>query len=250
MDRCIVEENTCSYSGGGIGNLARMTLSFCTIRSNRSTNATYSGGGVYTVFVATMTSCVVEGNSAATSGGGIENGGRLTLINCTVSDNTAPNGGGINSEGGTSLMCYTKVQANTPDQIRGSYTADNTCIVGSNPGTASVALGGVAPGASPEPRRTTGDPDVTKVENDLQSSESYIFKAVKKILSHDLNGLPGEVSATLYNAFTYEDVPLADTSGEGKVIVEFTASWPDRVRYYVAFAEYGDSGTGVRAVTG
>ena len=241
MEDCVVEENTCSYSGGGIGSNRDMTLKNCTIRNNRSTMRSHSGGGVYTIGTATMSNCTVQGNSAATDGGGIYNRGDLLLISSTVVNNTAANGGGIYSGYNTHLMFYCRVQGNTPDQIRGSYTADNTCQVGDIPGRASVAFGGVANGVSPTPRTTAGEADVTVVENDLKTPESAIFAAVKNALSADLGGLPGGVSETLYDAFAYEDVPLADASGEGELVVEFTASWPQNVRYYAAFAEYEDA---------
>ncbi|HOO87345.1 MAG TPA: SYNERG-CTERM sorting domain-containing protein, partial [Synergistales bacterium] len=38
--------------------------------------------------------------------------------------------------------------------------------------------------------------------------------------------------------------------GEGKLEVEFTASWPKNVRYYAALAEYADAAAGARAVKG
>ncbi len=241
MEDCVVEENTCSYSGGGIGSNRDMTLKNCTIRNNRSTWASHSGGGVYTIGTTTMNGCVVDGNSAVTDGGGIYNRGDLLLLRCTVANNTAANGGGIYSGWNTHLMFSCRVFGNTPDQIRGSYTADNTCIVGSAPGAAAMSLGGVAHGVSPTPRKTTGEADVTAVENDLKNPESGIFTSVKSALSADLGGLPGGVSETLHDAFAYEDVPLADASGEGELVVEFTASWPQNVRYYASFAEYEDT---------
>ena len=247
MEDCIVEDNTCSYSGGGIGSNSTMTLKNCTIRNNRSTMRSHSGGGVYTIGTATMSNCTVQGNSAATDGGGIYNRGDLILINCTVANNTAANGGGIYSGGTTHLMIYCRVQGNTPDQIRGSYTADKTCQVGDIPGMASVAFGGVAHGVSPTPRNTSGEEDVTAVENDLKTPESDIFTSVKGALSADLGGLPGGVSETLHDAFAYEDVQLADTSGDGELVVEFTASWPQNVRYYAAFAEYEEAAARTKA---
>ena len=248
MEDCVVEENTCSYSGGGIGSNRDMTLKNCTIRNNRSTYMAHSGGGVYTIGTATMSNCTVQGNGAVTEGGGIYNHGDLLLISCSVVNNIAANGGGIYSRYKTHLMFHCRVQGNTQDQIRGSYTADNTCIVGSAPGAVAMSLGGVVHGVSPTPRKTAGEADVTVVENDLKNPESAIFAAVKGALSADLDGFFGDVSAglsgmnaTLYDAFAYEDVPLADASGEGELVVEFTASRPQNIRYYAAFAEYEDA---------
>jgi len=89
---------------------------------------------------------------------------------------------------------------------------------------------------------------VTKVENDLKNRESAIFREAENLLSTDLGGLPGGAAATLYDAFAYENVPLADTSGKGELEVQFTASWPMNARYYAALAEYEDAAAGVQAV--
>ena len=43
---------------------------------------------------------------------------------------------------------------------------------------------------------------------------------------------------------------LEDTSGNGKLEVEFTASWPHNVRYYAALGEYENAATGALAVKG
>ena len=74
-------------------------------------------------------------------------------------------------------------------------------------GTSATALSGFAEGASPSPRKTTGEPDVAAVERDLRSPSSELFGAVKNLLESDLGGLPGDVSAglssidaTLYSA--------------------------------------------------
>ena len=255
MDSAI-ESNASTSSGGGIELRGELTLTKCFILKNTSAN----GGGINVATgTATMKDCVVRGNSATASGGGMENGGEVNLINCIVSDNTAAGGGGINVHTYktsvydtviANLKGQTKVYSNTPDQILGPYTADGTCMVGSSSGTASVAFGGVVEGVSPQPRKTSGEADVTAVESDLKNPESGIFTAVKSALSADLGGLPGDVSAglsgmnaTLYNAFAYENVRLEDSSGRGKLEVEFTASWPQNVRYYAALAEYEDAAT-------
>jgi Synergist-CTERM protein sorting domain-containing protein len=245
IDHCDIVGNAAYYGGGGVLNRegGKLTIKHSLVKGNSG----LCGGGVLNNGTATMIGCVVDGNSADL-GGGIYNRGNLLLASCTVLNNAAANGGGIYSEGTTKLMTFCRVQSNTPDQICGSYTTDGTCTIGNKFGTASVAFGGVAHGVSPESRKTTGEADVTVVENNLKNPESAIFAAVKGALSADLGDLPGDVSAglsgmnaTLYNAFTYEDVPLADASGEGELVVEFTASWPQNVRYYAAFAEYEDA---------
>ena len=221
-------------------------------------NAAESGGAILNRgYSLTLYRCTVDGNSAANYGGGIDNHGKLTLNIVTVRNNSASSGGGVNNRTGSSCDMYMSTfTGNTPDQIVGAYTTDGHCNIGDAAGTASVAFGGIPEGVSPAPRKTTGESDVTKVENDLKTPESGIFTAVKNALSADLGGLPGGVSAglsgmnaTLYNAFAYENVPLTDTSGEGKLEVEFTASWPQNVRYYAALAEY-ESAAGTQSVKG
>ncbi len=208
-------------------------------------NAAESGGAILNRgYSLTLYRCTLEGNSAANYGGGIDNHGKLTLNIVTVKNNSASSGGGINNRTGSSCDMYiSTITGNTPDQIVGPYTTDGHCTIGDAAGTTSVAFGGVAEGVSPQPRKITGEADVTTVENDLKNPESSIFTAVKNALRAD--GIPGDVSAglsgmnaTLYNAFAYENVRLEDSSGRGKLEVEFTASWPRNVRYYAALAEY------------
>jgi Synergist-CTERM protein sorting domain-containing protein len=225
----------------------------------RGGNAAESGGAILNRgYSLTLHRCTLDGNSAANYGGGIDNHGKLTLNIVTVKNNSASSGGGIKNRTGSSCDMYmSTITGNTPDQIVGAYTTDGHCTIGDSAGTASVAFGGIPEGLSPKPRKTSGEADVTAVENDLKKPESSLFAAVKSALAADLGGLTGDVSAglsgmnaTLYDAFAYEDIPLSDTSGEGKLEVEFTASWPKNVRYYAALAEYADAAAGARAVKG
>ena len=225
----------------------------------RGGNAAESGGAILNRgYSLTLYRCTLDGNSAAGYGGGIDNHGKLTLNIVTIRNNSASSGGGINNRTGSSCDMYmSTITGNIPDQIVGAYTTDGHCTIGDTAGKASVAFGGIPEGVSPAPRKTTGEADVTAVENDLRNPESTLFTAVKNALSADLGGLPGDVSAglsglnaTLYDAFAYEDIPLSDTSGEGKLEVEFTASWPQNVRYYAALAEYEDTASGTFTVKG
>ena len=215
-----------------------------------------------------MTDCIVENNigSDRANSGGIYNGvdGTLVMTRSTVRNNECSSLAGgmyISAYSSTTLKNRSVVTGNRPDQIccgyGASYTTDGTCTIGDASGTSATALSGFAEGASPAPRKTTGEPDVAAVERDLRSPSSELFGAVKNLLESDLGGLPGDVSAglssidaTLYNAFAYEDVPLADASGDGELVIEFTASWPQNVRYYAALAEWEDAAAGALAVKG
>jgi Synergist-CTERM protein sorting domain-containing protein len=260
MENCVVTGNTV---GAGIYNLKNLTMVDCTVSNNTSTSQAWHAGGIinastsYNSPVLTMHNCLVEGNSNTVSyGGGIFNGHILSMYGTTVRNNSSSgSGGGIYLKvfSDTTLAQSCVVTGNSPDQIvgpgqYGTLSVDSTCTVGAAPGNKSLALSGAAEGSSPEPRKTTGEADVKAVENDLKNSGSDLFKSVKGYLEADLGGLPGDASASLasiaaalYNAFAYEDVPLADTSGNGELIVEFTASYPENARYYSAFANYGDA---------
>ena len=279
MNDCTVSGNS---GGGGIHNGRTMTLNNCVIKDNSSSGSIKAGGISntdygYNATTLTMRNCVVE-NNTCTAGiaGGIYNGVKetLSMYRCIVRRNVHlrdesrsdqySSGGGLylSSYSTINLADYCQVTENVPDQIccggyGVTYTTDGTCNIGSAAGKSAVALSGAAEESSPEPRKTTGEADVTKVENDLKNRESAIFKEAENLLSTDLGGLPGGVvagleglNATLYDAFAYEDVPLADTSGAGTLEVEFTASWPKNVRYYAALAEYEDAAAGVQAVKG
>jgi len=271
MNDCTVSGNS---GGGGIHNGRTMTLNNCVIKDNSSSGSIKAGGISstdygYNATTLTMRNCVVE-NNTCTSGvaGGVYNGvkGTLFMYRCIVRKNVHlrdesrndqySSGGGfyLSSSTTTHLADYCQVTGNIPDQIccgyGVTYTTDGTCTIGDAAGKWAVALSGSAEGSSAEPRKTAGESDVTKVENDLKNSGSAFFAEVKNILSADLGGLSGAVAATLYDAFAYENVPLADTSGKGKLEVEFTASWPQNVRYYAALAEYEEAAAGAQVVKG
>ncbi len=269
MERCVVTGNT---GGGGITNRKSLTMTHCNVSGN-SANGSGKAGGIanlddgYNPSVLTMMSCIVDDNVCIDGyAGGIYNGDRGTLFmnNCKIRNNVRNGfGGGIfigYDSPMTSLTNGCVVTGNTPDNIctnyGGTYTTDGTCTIGDVSGTSATALSGFAGGASPAPRKTAGEPDVAAVERDLRSPTSELFVVVKNLLESDLGGLPGDVSAglssidaTVYNAFAYEDVSLSDATGKGELVIEFTASWPENVRYYAAFAEYGGA-AGTQSVKG
>ncbi|HRV98688.1 MAG TPA: right-handed parallel beta-helix repeat-containing protein, partial [Aminobacteriaceae bacterium] len=188
MNDCTVSGNA---GGGGIHNEKTMTLNNCVVRNNTASGFPKAGGISstdygYNATTLTMRNCVVE-NNTCTDGiaGGIYNGvkGTLTMYRCIVRRNSLSSMGGglyISSSTTTHLADYCQVTENTPDQIcctyGASYTTDGTCTIGSAAGTSAVALSGATEGSSSEPRKTAGEPDVTKVGNDLKNRESAIFK--------------------------------------------------------------------------
>lgn len=91
-------------SGGGILNLANLTIHRCQISGNL---AKKSGGGIYNSGSLVVDSSTISGNTASNRpttgaglGGGVFNNGNLQLDNTTLSGNVSENdGGGINSQG-------------------------------------------------------------------------------------------------------------------------------------------------------
>jgi len=242
--------------GGGIHNTGNLTMRNCTVSGN-TLSRFYTGdaAGIDNEYlgILTMHDCLVENNtnSQRSSGsGGITNGYILFMYGCTLRNNSSTRRGGgmlLSSSSQTVLAQECIIQDNTPDQIAGNngYTLldDGSNTIGTSPGRSSVALAGMASGSSPGPRSTAGESDVTAAEEDLNNSDSALYGEVKEALSGDLQGISGNLSAslegmnaTLYNAFAYENVPLEDISGSGELEIEFTASWPKYVRYYAAFA--------------
>ena len=277
MTGCSVTNNTGAFFGGGVDFLGTATLNNCTVESNAAYSYGY-GGGVYgggtltmsggavrnnscgllggglclTGGTATLASCAVESNSASLStgeGGGIYNGGTtLTLIKCAVRNNTAgKRGGGIGTSGSLSLKNACTITGNTPDNLYAyyGYTSDGTNQIGTSPNKSATAFSGYSGETEPEPRSIIGDADVAQVKNDLADPASEVFRAVSAALSQDLGGVSGDAAATLsgmtaslYYANTFENVAV--TSAD--LVVEYTASYPARARYYALFARADGSG--------
>jgi hypothetical protein len=245
LDSVTLEYNTARFQGGGICNRSAATLDFSASFMRNNSSEGY-GGGLVNFGVASLYSGASLSGNTALRGGAIYNDGTITASGCLIRSNGASEssaGGGVETYGSAFFSEKTVITDNTPLQIFGSYTTDDTCVIGTNCGRSSVALAGMASGVSPEPRSTAGAADVRKAEEDLGNSGSALFEEVKEALSHDLDGISGNLSAaleginaTLYNAFAYENIPLEDDSGSGELQIEFTASWPKYARYYAAFA--------------
>ena len=258
MKNCTVTGNT---GGGGIHNGKNLILTNCAIVGNFSTGSNTAGGISNTDYgynapTLTMTDCLVGNNNSSEGiSGGIYNGvkGTLTMGRCTVHNNHNSNlGGGMylsTSSIATNLTDYCVVTENSPDNIHcsynASYTTDSTCTIGNSPNESATAFAGYAGDAEPQPRSIADDPDVTAVENALADSGSDLFATVEAALSGDLNGTSGSVTAalagitaSLYYANTFEDVALEGDD----LVVEYTASYPERARYYALFARADGSG--------
>ena len=244
MKKCTIESNTCMYAGGGVGNNRDLTMENCVVKGNTSTFMTHDGGGISSWGTATIKGCTVTGNTAD-YGGGVQNNGTLNMYFSTVTGNTARrSGGGMCVHVGTRLFSV-KVYGNTPDQMSGTYSADRYCVIGTAPNRSATAFSGYSGPEEPKPQSTVGDADVNDVKGALADTGSALFAAVKGALSSDLGGtssgtgtaLAG-MTASLYYANTFENVAVVSRD----LSVEYTASWPEHVRYYALFSRADGSG--------
>jgi Synergist-CTERM protein sorting domain-containing protein len=276
MTGCTIDNNAASQSGGGIHSLATLNLSGCALRGNSAaywggalflgehsqsamTNCTISGNGsrdgagIHSQgYVSNIQGCVFSGNVASRNGGGFYNSnGIVRLTGSSVTGNSAAtSGGGLYNNyipGGRDIELRggTSVAGNTPDQVSGYYTTDGSCTIGTEPNRSATAFAGYAGDTAPEPRSIIGDADVAEVKGSLADSGSDLFAAVADALSKDLGGGSGDMAASLAGitaslnyANTFENVAL--TSAD--LAVEYTASWPENVRYYALFARADGSG--------
>jgi hypothetical protein len=246
MKNCTIESNTCSYAGGGVANNRTLTMENCTVSNNTSTFMTHDGGGIATWGTATIKNCTITGNTAD-YGGGVENHGTLNMYSSTVTGNTARrSGGGMYVCVGTKLF-RVNVYGNTPDQMYGAYSADKYCVIGNAPNSSATAFAGYSGETEPEPRSIEGDDDVAQVERELADSGSALFESVAEIFTEDLGRTPSGAEMSLYYANTFEDVAIESQD----LAVEYTASWPESVRYYSLFFKadgtgYENPGRGVQ----
>ena len=276
MKNCVIESNTATWMGGGVGNTSILKMEGCAIRKNSSP---HSGGGAHfdgysyvemkncTIAdntgengagiwnsgrLDTLKSCVFTGNVSSGKGGALYNDDAfLTVTTCTITGNSAASGGGIYvyKSQYTTVYCKIKdksvIKENTPDQIVGPYTADSNCTVGSAPNRSATAFAGYSGETEPEPRSIAGDDDVAQVKRDLADSGSDLFASVAELFAEDLGRTPGTktagtsgMAASLYYANTFEDVAVTSRD----LAVEYTASWPESVRYYSLFRKADGSG--------
>jgi hypothetical protein len=224
----------------------------CTIASHSGATS----GGVENTGSLALKRCSITGNTSGCNGGGIyNNSGVLTAETCLITGNSAKyEGGGIchynmRSDPNPAEKCRLKnityVINNTPDQIAGPYKADDNCTIGSAPNRSATAFSGYAGGSEPEPRSIVGDADAAEVKNALADPASDLFTAVTTALSNDLGGISGDataslagVTARLYYANTFEGVAVTSQD----LVVEYTASYPARARYYALFSRADGSG--------
>ena len=246
MENCVVKDcvnKDTSFNFSGVSNYigAKATLKNCTISNNRT--ASWGGGIMNYWGTVDMEKCTIAGNYAGDNGGGVCNAGKLTLTRCVVTGNSTGRtvGGGIMSFSkaeDTRIKDKSVIKDNTPEQISGAYKADSDCTLGTNPNRSATAFSGYSGETEPEPRSIVGDADVAQVKNALADPASGLFASVRTALSNDLSGLSGDMTASLYYANTFENVTITSTD----LVVEYTASYPARTRYYALFSRADGSG--------
>ncbi len=253
MENCVVKDcvnRDTSFNFSGVSNYigAKATLKNCTISNNRT--ASWGGGIMNYWGTVDMEKCTITGNYAGDYGGGVCNAGKLTLKRCVVTGNSTGRtvGGGITSFSkaeDTRIKDKSVIKDNTPEQISGAYKADGDCTIGNSPNKSATAFSGYSGETEPEPRSIVGDADVAQVKNALADPASGLFEAVSDALSRDIGGISGDataslsgMTASLYYANTFEDIAV--TSAD--LAVEYTASYPERVRYYALFSRADGSG--------
>ena len=257
MKNCTVRDNT---GGGAIHNSKNLVLQSCTIIDNSAKGSIKTGGIGNTAFGSwnvslTMTDCLVENNTCSDGeAGGIYNGvkGTLTMARTIIRNNgNSCLGGGmyLSTYATTTLTDHCAVYGNSPDNIRcaydATYSADSTCTIGSAPNKSATAFSGYSGEKEPEPRSIVGDSDVAAVKSALANPQSALYGMIEQALAADLGktvegkatSLAG-MAATLYDANTFEDVAIVSAD----LSVEYTASWPENVRYYALFDRADGSG--------
>ncbi len=117
--------------GGGIANLAKLTIVNSTISANFASG---NGSGIDNSGVLSIINSTISGNGSNTlRGGGIYNSGVLDIVNSTLTANRASYGGGIyNDSYGTLTVSNTIIAGNTVvhegAQVSGSFTSNASII--------------------------------------------------------------------------------------------------------------------------
>jgi hypothetical protein len=114
-----------SCEGGGIYNVATLTVDSSTFAANSAGSDCYGGGGMFNSGMLTVTNSTFSGNQSGKYGGGIENEGSLstlTIINSTFSDNESSGGGGVDIFSGILRLQNTIIANSVADSDCANYS--------------------------------------------------------------------------------------------------------------------------------
>ncbi|HKP30398.1 MAG TPA: PxKF domain-containing protein [Gemmatimonadales bacterium] len=140
--------------GGGVLNLATLTLSYVTVRDNDSRGFSSHGGGIGNRGTILVVNSSITGNAANFSGAGISSvGGTMTVSNSTISGNildqpaASTAGGGIDVIGGAVTLAYSTVTGNTDVNAHAGGLSVNG---GTLTAIGSLIAGNIGPNCRPE----------------------------------------------------------------------------------------------------
>jgi predicted outer membrane repeat protein len=144
--RCVVEDCSSYYPGGGVAVDGSPLIEDCTIRESSST--IIGGGGLIIIAGSpTVSGCVFDGNSTAEDGGGIYSSDYASaqFTDCHFLDNQAGSGGGFYGSGRLEGCVFT---GNAADSLGGAITCRDSvsasgCTISGNSVAAEPGAGGV-----------------------------------------------------------------------------------------------------------
>lgn len=159
LTRCTLTSNRClvtgqETAGGAVANNGQLQMSLCRVNGNI---ANY-GAGIYNAGVAQLTDCSLEANgtSFTLGGGGLSSASNLTLTRCSVSGNICREAGGGLVVAGLATLTHCTIHGNSAtvstsvggaiNFISGQLNLDH-CTVTEN--TAAVGGGIVQEGPNP-----------------------------------------------------------------------------------------------------
>lgn len=194
--------------GGGVQNLATLTLSHCVVSSNKAGKVGDNfgtGGGIYNGGTLSLADSVVADNNATGNtygnGGGIWNGGTLTVTNSVLSNNTTNGpstlGGGIYNVNGTLTIESSTIRDNrnsgTTGEGGGLAVSGGTAIVRNSTisGNRSYRAGGISAAK------------LTLIDSTVSGNFSF----------ENAGGLYANQNVALYNTTVTNNLANADDSG-------------------------------------
>ena len=196
-------------SGGGILNLATLTLRNCLVTSNHANQA---GGGVFNQGDLTVRDSLIISNRAVRLGGGIACGGTVTIIGSTICSNTVgPLGsyitaGGIHNGGGYLVVSNSTVSGNQQYGILhwgawgGTVIIASSTLANNQQGDIGMEIGSAV----------IRNSIIIACGGGIYTSEDYNL-----IQTHSFDYPSYFIGATNHNIYGQDPIlgPLADTGG-------------------------------------
>jgi hypothetical protein len=213
-------------SGGGIYNLAALTINNSTISGNHAAGIQHelrgAGGGIYNGGALTIQNSTLSRNRASTSlhgarsvGGGIANEGTLIISNSTFSENSARGGvGGGISNGGTLTINNSTLSGNSAATGGGIWNYDASPATLQNSIVANSPTGGNCDGTITSDGYNLGSDSTCNFNNlgDMNNTDPKLGPLQK-------NGGPTETQALLSGSPAIDaGNPSGCTDGQGHLL--------------------------------